>query len=229
MTCRLFAKGHDRRGFSLMETAIVMGLAGFVVTAIWVAGARAWENYRIYRVTQQITTVISNVRDAFVSTRNWTPLGAAWTNADITKLLDDPNRNLLPVDMRRHAGSPGATEIDHALNGSVVGGSFRVSTPVNPLAATLGGGGYTSFRVALMGLSRSACIKLLAHMPLNDPQIGIVRINVTPSGAVGMINGYANGQPQWSVSVPILPDVATVWCAGTANDNEIDIDFRLHN
>lgn len=56
---------HQRRGFNLVEAAIVLGIVGLVIGGIWVAAANVQENLRISRAQQDVLSIISNLRSLF--------------------------------------------------------------------------------------------------------------------------------------------------------------------
>lgn len=51
-----------KRGFSLIEAAIVLGVVGLVIGGIWVAAASVQENRRQSRYLSQILEIVQNVR-----------------------------------------------------------------------------------------------------------------------------------------------------------------------
>ncbi len=61
---RIYQSGRSikRRGFNLVEAAIVLGVVGLVIGGIWVASASSRENERITRSTSQIMQIATNLR-----------------------------------------------------------------------------------------------------------------------------------------------------------------------
>lgn len=51
-----------RNGFSLIETAIVLGVVGIVIGGIWVASASVMENKRIADTQEDVLQLVSNLR-----------------------------------------------------------------------------------------------------------------------------------------------------------------------
>ncbi len=52
-----------RRGFSLVEAAIVLAVVGLVVAGIWIAAATMMENYRFNKTVEGIFTTASNIQN----------------------------------------------------------------------------------------------------------------------------------------------------------------------
>lgn len=57
------------KGFTLTEMAIVLGIVGIILGAIWTAGASVYRNQRVSKAQQQITMLAANIK-AHYSTRN---------------------------------------------------------------------------------------------------------------------------------------------------------------
>lgn len=53
---------RNRKGFSLVEAAIVLGVVGLVIGGIWVAAATVIENHKVNKTVEGITTNVSNIR-----------------------------------------------------------------------------------------------------------------------------------------------------------------------
>ena len=54
-----------KRGFNLVEAAIVLGVVGLVIGGIWVAAASVQENLRLSRAQRDILSIISNLRGLY--------------------------------------------------------------------------------------------------------------------------------------------------------------------
>ncbi|MDE1901619.1 MAG: prepilin-type N-terminal cleavage/methylation domain-containing protein [Alphaproteobacteria bacterium] len=81
-----------RRGFTLTEIAIVLGIAGLVLGAIWEAAADVYMNKKVALITQQTIEFVSNYRKLYG------PRGAgvaSWDN--VTSL--GVKAGYFPVDM----------------------------------------------------------------------------------------------------------------------------------
>lgn len=212
---------YQRRGFTLLEMAMILMAVGLVTTAIWVGADKLWSNYRAYRVNQQTMRTVQNIRDFYGTTiQTWAAAG------DITGTLDGllPNVDIFPTEMRRDpSAAPGAGTIDHAINNSHAGGSFHVVVVANPFTGLL-----DAFRVRLMGLTTANCISLLMSAPLTSDTIGFVQVQTADgSGTVIGVPATINKGVSGTANVtPMAAAKATTMCTGAA---EVDYDFTLHN
>lgn len=73
-----------RRGFTLTEAAIVLGIVGALLSAVWLAAANVYTSGRVSHATEQLTTIIGRVRslygtrqtiDVAATTANWAEAG----------------------------------------------------------------------------------------------------------------------------------------------------------
>lgn len=76
--------GQSRKGFTLTEAAIVLGIVGLILGAIWVAAAAVYNNLRVNRTNQQLLQIVQTVRsmhatqqtiDTAASTQAWIDAG----------------------------------------------------------------------------------------------------------------------------------------------------------
>ncbi len=63
----LQSRARKTRGFTLTEAAIVLGIVGLILGAIWVAAAAVYENMRTNRANEQILKVAQAVRSLYAS------------------------------------------------------------------------------------------------------------------------------------------------------------------
>ena len=54
MTTKAGTQHRKRRGFNLIESAIVLGFVGLVIGGIWTAASAVMENYKLKRVTEVV-------------------------------------------------------------------------------------------------------------------------------------------------------------------------------
>lgn len=216
MRTRTEKRTRLQKGFSLIETAIALLIAGLIMAAVWVAGQKAMQNYRIYRTTQQIGTVVQNMRDFFANTQNFS---SAWggTTPQVMAKLD--GLGIFPADMRRDptlALGDSNVRIDHAMfnvkyygSGSGATGAFVIDPQVND----------DYFRVRIKNLDIPECMQMLLRIPIMDGEMGIRRI------------GTSNMGNNWSEPFSVAVDATTArnWCSNTQGDNEVDIEFYLRS
>lgn len=222
--CKLVRGGtgrlRSRTGFSLAEMAIVMGVAGIFMAAIWAIAAEVWNSYRSYVTQQQLVNVVQNVRDYYGPIGRITQPGSSapfGDGASITAALDDDDRRLIPAEMRIDPKTEGLG-INHALvtrGGAANNGSFRVES--------LASG--TQFRVRLLGLLKKNCMNLLMNFPVLMPEMGVSALGTQlGSTAVNLTNVSDPG----GGILPMTLTTAQTWCA-QETDNEVYFEFRLRN
>lgn len=220
MTSLLKLANRRRKGLTLSELAIVLGGMGLVMGAVWAIVGVVWENYRFYKAQEQIITVVNNVRDYYG------PIGGIYTDSttktfypngtDITQILNDDERRLIPVDMRLDRTSD-TSPINHAL-GMHPAGSFRA------VSQTSG----HRLRLRLLRLSQPNCMKLLMEFPILMPELAVTRMTAnTNSVNVDLTNIAA---PGGAVELPITAATADSWCSVTTSaGNEVQLDFKIRN
>jgi hypothetical protein len=199
---RLRSTLNKRFGFSLIETAIVLGAVGLVVGSIWLIMESTRGNSRAALLTQQTTLIANNVRH-FYATRVL-PTGAAGeiTAADFTCTLQ--NWAVFPEDTCNGtcasctvpASSPRPVNI---FNGTILVNIVNVSP-------------YTSFNLNHAGVDRKACSQLVTSLSTKAALLGLTSIT-------------ANGNTPHT-SFPVAPDAATDDC-DDETDNQIDLVFQI--
>ncbi len=53
---------HKKRGFNLIESAIVLGVVGLVIGGIWVAAAAVNNNYKVSKTVSDLVLVVKNIQ-----------------------------------------------------------------------------------------------------------------------------------------------------------------------
>ncbi len=59
-----------KRGFTLTEIAIVLGIMGTILGAIWVAASRTSQSNKTNKLVTEILSIQSSIRSAYVSRAN---------------------------------------------------------------------------------------------------------------------------------------------------------------
>lgn len=213
-----------RSGMTLTELAIVLGATGLAMAGIWAIVGAVWNNYQAYKLNQQVMVVVQNVRDHYGPmglikdrTLGSPPNYTFADGADITAVLDDDDRRLIPIEMRLTQSAEGGG-INHALAATGVSastGSFRVESRNSG----------TAFRVRLLGLKRSNCIKLLMQFPLAMPEAGVLRVATQAQST--NVNALNIASPGGAVTLPMNFATANNWCNSGSDSNEVSLDFKL--
>jgi prepilin-type N-terminal cleavage/methylation domain-containing protein len=163
-------RGSRARGFTLTELALVLGIIGIIIGAIWTAASSVYENNRTARANRQVLAIITSFKSIFGITRVNI---ADWT--DITALAI--NNQFMPADMI----VPGNTS-----NGI---GPWSSST-VNVYSYQSGNG----IIILYQGLNQVACNDLGNAVATTNPGLIWADINSNAGG------NAVNTSPGWTTA-----------------------------
>ena len=88
ITLRCLNNRHCRKGFSLVEAAIVLGVVGLVIGGIWLAASAVQQNMRINRTVSGIAIIAQNYKNLFPGAMRTTVLGLTTLDAYRMGLFD---------------------------------------------------------------------------------------------------------------------------------------------
>jgi hypothetical protein len=210
---------QNRRGFTLTETAILLGVVSAVLAGLWTAGSAVWRGHQVDRAAQQVATVVQNMRDYYgpLGTLRKADGSQACSGAstfNMSSLLDDAARRIIPVDMMDAPDSTSGV-YRHELSSSS-GASFSV------LCVNAG----LSFRLTMSAMKKEGCARFLLVQPFLDPEMRIERLEI--NGTSTNINPLSISNPSSNVSLPLPLTVtkAQALCS-SASANQISIDYKL--
>lgn len=153
-----------RRGFSLIEAAIVMGVVGLVVGTIWVISANVNEASRINRLILQTTLLSQNIRNYYSGRALPTGAAGETTAATFTATLE--TRGVMPKDICNDSCvSTAAAQSVNEYSGTV-----RVSI-VNTSP-------YNTYDIALASIPYSACTKAISQMSTRAAELGLTTVTI---------------------------------------------------
>ena len=140
------ASQRATRGFTLTEIAIVLGIIGIILGAIWAAAAMVYENNRTKEAREQTLAIINNWRSIYGSRK----VDVAGTGTDITQLT--VNNTFAPSEMIPVAGTSGGCAAGGSAATCFVTGPWN-NSQVNVTSYQANNG----VAVVYSGLSQTAC------------------------------------------------------------------------
>ncbi len=186
---------NTRRGFTLTEIAIVLGIIGLILGAIWVASGSVYSNLRVSQAATETLMIVENFKSLYGGNRN----GQAPNGTDITAMAI--SAGLLPADMIQTGNTT------YALG--PWGGS-----QVNIYSASV----WDAVTVAFWNIDQSTCNRLADAIVTGSafPANGLVWTG---------INGTNRTLPPYGADVPFTPtDVATA-CASANGTMNVQVTY----
>jgi hypothetical protein len=101
-------RAPQQAGFNLIEAAIVLGIVGLIVGAIWAAAGSAYENMRLQNASKQLLALVQGVRGTYANQ----PSGTVDVTVDTLAGM-----GVIPSDML--VLTNGSASIVHQWSGSV--------------------------------------------------------------------------------------------------------------
>lgn len=129
------------RGFTLTEAAIVLGIVGLILGAIWVAAGAVYSNLRVETANKQLMSVVQNVRSLYSSS----------TQMDAIAAGDLVRAGVFPPDTNPNAATGNGT---NGWGGAIT--VARGAAAAGTFCPTAG----DCFMVGFAGVPMDACIKM---------------------------------------------------------------------
>lgn len=187
-----------RKGFNLIEAAIVLGIVGLVVGGIWVSAASVYQNMKVKRSVEQVLEIAQKVRTMHATSPTITA-----TQADLI------TAGVFPTDMR----DVGAATLHHP---------WGIANTVLSAATAAGG---TTFDIIYNGLSSGSCSDLATRVAAGTQdranQVGLVGAVTAPAAqAIGVVIGAI---PAAGYTVASF----TANCTNAGTTNSVAFRFRI--
>ncbi len=192
-----------RKGFTLTEIAIVLGVIGLIIGAIWGAAKMVFDANKANQAAQDITTIATNIRSTFVATNQFSAAGLTDATSSMVTAGVIPS-NLLTSD----PANP-----KNAWNGSV-------KVYLNPQSNN-----NRVFRVSYYNTPADACVRIasqVANLGTNDAPTQLV--TASGAGSATILNSGNNvGLSTTTINTTCQ---ANSGVSGGAMSTEFD--FKIH-
>jgi prepilin-type N-terminal cleavage/methylation domain-containing protein len=165
----------DKKGFTLTEIAIVLGIIGLILGAIWTAAASVYANQRLTHTNTAILGVAQGIRSLY-STSSSTGYAAATL---ITPAM--VSAGIIPTDLA-------------AGTGPFPGGSMGVSATSDGLG----------FVVSVTAVPQSACINLLTMLGGESRDPGLYAASAVATAAPAAGDASTTGSPLTAPITPAV-------------------------
>jgi prepilin-type N-terminal cleavage/methylation domain-containing protein len=157
------------QGFTLTEIAIVLGIIGLILGAIWVAAASVYNAQRLNHANQATLQIAQGVRALYATSSS---TGYA-TSFDMTSALI--TANAVPNDLVASGGT--------TLTGPFPGGATGI-------IATSDGNGFV---VVMSGVPKAACISVLSNVGGTARDPGLFNADAVPSAGPATTDATTTG------------------------------------
>lgn len=141
-------KSESRGGFTLTEAAIVLGIVGLILAAIWSAAGSVYRSQRVSQTAQQLTQMVQNIRSMYASSAR---IEGGMTDEQLQSLK---NTGVFPKDMLTQ---------DKSQLVDLWGGKVEVKDPEDKPEGCADVD-YTCFQVTLNNVPKDSCSELLVRM-----------------------------------------------------------------
>ncbi len=178
----------NARGFTITEIALVLGIIGLILGAIWAAAYSVYSHYRVDTAHKVIVQTVRGVRTLYMPAGS---MGSSGSSLDITSALI--TAKMMP---------------DNVVNGEVTSGPFA-GGGIGVVATSDGKG----FVVVLTHVSRSACVDLLALVGGDGRDSSLYKADAVNDAAVQTSDATTVGTP---LITAVAPGIALAPMAGTA-------------
>lgn len=147
MISKLNQKIKARRGFNLIEAAIVLGVVGLVIGGIWVAAAAVQSNMKKSDASRGLIQIVQNVRNLYYGQ-------SPTATADITANLVSAN----------------------AIPGNFINGTGALNPWNGAVTVSIAGASFDQIDVAYVGVPKDGCIELTSRNTNISTGVGLTQI-----------------------------------------------------
>jgi prepilin-type N-terminal cleavage/methylation domain-containing protein len=197
---------RSRRGFTLSEMAVALGIIGMVIAAIWVAAASVGLNNQVNQAAQELQAVSQNMLSLYQG-RPWPPAaGCSGVATDITSTAI--NASVIPSTYVVNGACASALQV---WGGA---GTFTISAPTN-----------STFRISFANVPLQGCIALLMQVTGCDPSQAGCPVQVETNNGASTLSPGASSAGGWQAT--LTPTTATTLCNANGSAGPVAFDFKL--
>ena len=204
--CTPSAKALDlskKKGFTLTEIAIVLGIVGLILGSIWTAAASVYSNQRVAHAQTAVLQIAQAVRTLY---SNQTNFGSAAAGTLITDSLRQAGA--FPADLM-------ASGVANLATGPFANGTTAIAVDA----------GNDGFIIAMSAVPQANCVSLISAVAGNTRDASLFlatgAANAVPTAAV--LGILANGGP---IANAVVPTQAATNCANALNNVEFGFGLR---
>ena len=190
------------RGFTLTEAAIVLGIVGLILGAIWVAAAAVYNNLRVSTTSNQLLQFVQNVRSMHATQQT----------------IDTALAGVAGAVTMAQAGAVPKDMVDDPVNPAFVRDVWNGDVEFDATASAAGVLG-DSFAITLPNVPRGACVDLLVRNTGAGRDSGLLRAGANGNESMSAAEGAPN--------FPIEVGTAIGYCNGANDQNDMRFMFSL--
>ena len=185
---------QGKKGFTLTEIAIVLGIIGMILGAIWTAASSVYNNQRISHANTSILQITQGVR---------------------TLYSEAPNMgNTASQDMTASLITAGALPMD-IINGTAAIGPWA-SSAIKVLGGSVAND--VSFTIEISNVPLKACISLISSIGGASRDTGLFGIATTTAAAPITTASAGTALTSSSAQIAVVtPAIATTACSAATN------------
>lgn len=201
--------GNTRRqGFTLTEIAIVLGIIGLILGAIWVAAGAVYNNLRVSKATTELLQIAQGVRSLY----------ATQSTVDTGPGIDETSAliaaRVFPSDTISTTTGANNAAPSSTADGPWAGSTIKVYSATQPNGIV-----GDSFEVQFVNIPPFACVSLATGNTGTGRDTALVGVGVSQSATSSALSGSIT-------TFPITASVAATSC-GTGTGSSIGFIFAL--
>lgn len=198
-----------KKGFTLTEIAIVLGIIGLILGAIWVAASSVYSNQKVGKANTQMLAISQGIRSLYATSST---TGVA-DGTDLTGSLC--TAGVFPTDSIVNCATPSVND------------PWSGATTVTATSVT-GNNAGDGFKIQMANVPTAGCIALLSQVGGTGRDSGLFFLSAggaAPAYTVGTGGTAATGIPMF-VSSATATQSASGLCGGS-NSNFVVAVFKL--